>query len=64
MKPQAGIYLAAAKNVNAPPERCLFIDDLEVNVEGARAVGMQGIRFETVKLLTDRLTELGLLAVE
>ena len=64
MKPQAGIYLAAAKNVNAPPEHCLFVDDLEVNVEGARAVGMQGLRFETVKLLTGRLTELGLWAVE
>ena len=61
MKPQAGIYLAAAKNVNTPPERCLFVDDLEVNVEGARAVGMQGIRFETVELLTNQLTELGLL---
>ena len=61
MKPQAGIYLAAAKNVNTPPERCLFVDDLEVNVEGARAVGMQGLRFETVELLTDQLTELGLL---
>jgi FMN phosphatase YigB (HAD superfamily) len=61
MKPHAAIYLAAAENVNAPPERCLFIDDLEANIEGARAVGMQGIRFETVKLLTDQLTELGLL---
>ncbi|MHC4962662.1 MAG: HAD family hydrolase [Planctomycetota bacterium] len=61
MKPQAGIYLAAAENVNAPPDRCLFVDDLEVNVEGARAVGMQGARFETVELLTDQLTELGLL---
>ena len=64
MKPQAGIYLAAAENVNVPPEHCLFVDDLEVNVEGARAVGMQGIRFETVKLLPDQLDALDLLAVE
>jgi FMN phosphatase YigB (HAD superfamily) len=64
MKPHAAIYLAAAENVNVPPEHCLFVDDLEVNVEGARAVGMRGIRFETVKLLTDQLDALDLLAVE
>jgi FMN phosphatase YigB (HAD superfamily) len=61
MKPRAAIYLAAAENVNALPEHCLFVDDLEVNVDGARAVGMKGIRFETVKSLTDQLDALGLL---
>ena len=27
-------------------EECLFVDDLEVNCEGARALGMQAVRFE------------------
>ena len=37
MKPNPAIYLAAARNVNTPPDRCLYIDDLEDNVLGARA---------------------------
>lgn len=55
MKPSAEIYLAAANNVNTPPERCLFIDDLKANVEGALAVGMQGIRFESAARLEEQL---------
>lgn len=62
MKPNPAIYLAAAANVGTPPQRCLFIDDLEANVQGARAVGMHAIRFETVKSLTDQFDALGLLA--
>ena len=46
MKPNAAIYLTAARNVATELAHCLFIDDLEANVEGARAVGMQAIRFE------------------
>ncbi len=48
MKPNPQIYLAAADNVNTPPEKCLYIDDLEDNVEGARAVGMSALRFEDI----------------
>jgi HAD superfamily hydrolase (TIGR01509 family) len=55
MKPDAKIYLAAANNVKTPPEQCLFIDDLKVNVDGARAVGMQAIRFESVFRLEQQL---------
>ena len=60
MKPNAGIYLAAARNVDTAPEHCLFIDDLEVNVEGARAVGMHAISFENPAGLLKRLVQIGL----
>lgn len=42
-KPEAAAYLAAAQRMGVAPERVLFFDDLEVNVRGAMAVGMQGI---------------------
>lgn len=45
-KPHPEIYRRAARALRLPPEECLFIDDLTVNVEGARAVGMAGFRFD------------------
>ncbi|MBC8392716.1 MAG: HAD family phosphatase [Deltaproteobacteria bacterium] len=51
MKPNPEIYLTAADNVNTPPQKCLYIDDLEMNVKGARAVGMTAIRFENAEQL-------------
>jgi putative hydrolase of the HAD superfamily len=61
MKPNAAIYLAAAENVQTPPQHCLFIDDLQANVEGARAAGMQAIRFESVYTLARDLKKIQLL---
>lgn len=60
MKPDAEIYLAGARNVRTDPRQCLFVDDLEVNVEGARAVGMQAILFENPTALSKQLKEIGL----
>ncbi|GAA1700254.1 hypothetical protein GCM10009745_53790 [Kribbella yunnanensis] len=42
-KPEPEIFLLAADRVNLPPAACVFVDDLQVNVDGARAVGMTGI---------------------
>ena len=39
-KPAAGPYLAAARALDLPPGKCLFIDDLPVNCAGAEEVGM------------------------
>ncbi|MHC5119819.1 MAG: HAD family hydrolase [Planctomycetota bacterium] len=61
MKPDAAIYLAAAENVQTPPPQCLFIDDLQANVDGARAVGMRAIRFENRDSLARDLAISGLL---
>ena len=46
-KPHAGAFTAAVELLDVDPARVLFIDDLEVNVRGARDAGMQGFRFET-----------------
>lgn len=61
MKPDPEIYRAAAENVRTPLENCLYIDDLADNIEGARAVGMNAVRFESVAQLTTVLHELRLL---
>jgi len=61
MKPDPAIYRAAAQSVQTTPERCLYVDDLEDNVQGAVRAGMQGVRFEGVEPLRQHLAGLGLL---
>ena len=46
-KPHAGAFTTAVELLGVEPSRVLFIDDLEVNVQGARDAGLQGFRFET-----------------
>ncbi len=61
LKPDPGCYAAAAHDVGQPAQRCLFIDDLERNVEGARRAGMRAVRFEGRAALRERLSGMGLL---
>ena len=42
-KPQPAIYRLAAERLVEPAERCVFVDDLRENCEGAEAVGMTAI---------------------
>lgn len=42
-KPDPEIYLLAAQRAGCAPADCVFVDDFAVNVEGARAVGMEAI---------------------
>ncbi len=44
-KPAAGIYELACRKLGVTPEECLFMDDSEKNVEGARGLGMQVIHW-------------------
>ena len=47
-KPERGIYELTVERLGGGlrPEECAFVDDLEVNCEGARALGMTAVRFE------------------
>ena len=45
IKPQPEIYNILLQRYNLCPEECIFIDDNIANVEGARAVGMNGLQF-------------------
>jgi putative hydrolase of the HAD superfamily len=44
-KPEPEIYAITLERLGARAAACAFIDDIEVNVEAARAVGMHGIVF-------------------
>jgi putative hydrolase of the HAD superfamily len=50
-KPEAAIFHACLKVVQASPEECLFIDDRAENVEAARALGMPALKFVSVQEL-------------
>jgi putative hydrolase of the HAD superfamily len=44
-KPDEGFYEIAAARVGVPYDRCLFVDDSEVNVKAAAALGMTGVHY-------------------
>jgi epoxide hydrolase-like predicted phosphatase len=46
-KPDPGIYELCARQLELPPESCVFVDDLAPNVHGAAAVGMVGVLHRT-----------------
>ena len=47
-KPDPAIYALTLERLGGvAPERCVFVDDLDVNCETARALGMAAVRFES-----------------
>jgi FMN phosphatase YigB (HAD superfamily) len=48
-KPDPAVYMMAAERLGLPPRECVFVDDLDTNVEAARQVGMVGILFRLDK---------------
>jgi putative hydrolase of the HAD superfamily len=54
-KPQPAIYRLAAARVKAPPQRCVFVDDLRENCAGAEAVGMTAVLHRDPQQTVQRL---------
>lgn len=48
-KPNPDIFALTALKLGVLPEECIMIDDLLVNVEGARQAGMKGVVYSTVE---------------
>ncbi len=44
-KPESSIYTLALERIGISAESCLFVDDVEVNCEGARRAGMRAVHF-------------------
>jgi putative hydrolase of the HAD superfamily len=44
-KPEARIYEMTLERLGLPAGACLFVDDLEPNIEGARRAGMPAVHF-------------------
>jgi len=60
LKPGAAIFLEAARRAGCPPAECLFIDDMEENVKGAAAAGLQTILYRPDTDLEAEFKKLGL----
>ena len=53
-KPDPRIYHLTLERVGLAPEQCIFIDDMEVNVEAANELGLRGVHFrETAQARAD-----------
>ncbi len=59
MKPGAKIYLDAVGKLAVRPEECAYIDDVEAYAEGARRLGMHGIRYLSHSALLKSLEAVG-----
>jgi putative hydrolase of the HAD superfamily len=51
VKPSAEIFRAVMEKAECLPEECIFIDDIEKNVEGARINGINALQFISVEQL-------------
>lgn len=58
-KPKAAFFQHCLKLADCAPNEAVFIDDLNRNVAGARAVGLHAIVYQGVDDLKQQLTDLG-----
>lgn len=58
IKPDADIYECLLERYGLKAEECVFLDDRLENVEGAKAVGMNGIQFKSYEQAIQELGKL------
>ena len=61
-KPEAAFFRCALDLSQRQPDECVFIDDREENLEGARQLGIQGIRMTSPEQVIAELRRLGITA--
>ena len=61
IKPDPEIFHLLLKSFNLTPENTVFIDDIQDNIEAAKALGIHGIHFKNGSLLRNELEKLNLL---
>jgi HAD superfamily hydrolase (TIGR01509 family) len=61
LKPEARIYRLLCDRYGVQPHEAVFIDDSLKNVEGARALGIHGIHFQSPEALARELKALALM---
>ncbi|MCA8987978.1 MAG: HAD family phosphatase [Planctomycetaceae bacterium] len=61
LKPDPGIYEHAVSLAGQPAPNCFFTDDIAVNVEGARHVGLQAVQFKNPSQLINELRSRGVM---
>lgn len=60
-KPQKEIYELALNEAGSKPEECIYIDDLEKNLDPAEKLGMKTILFKNPKQIKKELESFGIL---
>lgn len=58
-KPEHSIYLYVLKKMNAKPQETLFIDNLRINTDGAKELGINTIQYKNYRDLVKRLGKIG-----
>ena len=58
MKPDPRIYRLALEKLGVQPEESVFLDDVLVNVEAARSIGMRAIQFTQPEKTLEELKQL------
>ena len=61
-KPEEAFFQCALDLSQRRPEECVFIDDREENLEGARKLGIRGIRMTSPEQVIAELRRLGVTA--
>lgn len=59
IKPDPAIYHLILDRYHLKAQECVFIDDTQANVDGARAVGIHALRFENQVQAKEELKKLG-----
>jgi len=59
-KPDPAIYRLALDQLGTQPEETLFIDDRQVNIDAARALGLVSIQFSNIEKLREDIIAAGL----
>ncbi len=61
VKPDTAIYNILLKTYDLKPEECIFIDDMEINIEGAKVLGIDGIVCKDHTTVREELKKIGIL---
>src|SRR3989338_3668270 len=59
-KPEAKIYKIMLKKLRIKPSECLFLDDLQLNFNTAKKIGIKTIHFKNAKQLRKELNKFGI----
>lgn len=59
-KPDQRIYRLAVERLDVRPEEAVFVDDLQVNVQGAISAGLQAVQFTSFGEVRQKLADLGI----
>lgn len=59
-KPDVEIFQTTARKLKANPDECLFIDDLQPNIDGAKSANLNAIQFINAEQLRRDLKQFGI----